>query len=509
MKQLRASPLKITPTIVDALCGCGDVVSILEYVDALDGFTQVSQANGLAALQAARARLIEALPFVSGSRASPFEIISCDRVKLHCGRFNTVSIAICSKLFFEVPEKFDPRRWLEQTTQAEFIGMVHVCCQAKLLQRPGMAQTLTDALITHLRDPRSTETEPSAYGRLFRFTGNEYMFPVLQFAFHAMLRCGHEACALALVHAMTPAIQSDSMPLSWIGSLIMKDFQFLTPRIRAPLRKIIGSLPDADTYCVNEPSDIKRIVASLMKTRFWVHQGPEILLREIQSESRYGGLMFMSSVLLSDWSSQTIVHEFLRPFIEFAYVVEKRERFCKQLAILVSRAPYEIAYAFFREIMMIPLHDFVVRSMRLFLVFCSLEIFQQICVSAGELLRQDDRKLSPFMLMMMPNFERMNADDELATKFMCGLLETVGSSTPIRLQENVIDAIGLMYVAFKLHKSRARIINAAKNFAPSLKSIIASSLDVEFDFSQAQTLHTKTMRSSSSLRFTSTGMSVY
>jgi hypothetical protein len=508
-KLLRAGPPRLTPAIVDTLCACGDIVTILEYIDSLTGFTQVYQADGLAAVQAALSRLIDVLPFAV-TRTSSLEIVSCDKMKVQCARLNLSSAAKCSRLLsvLELPDRFDPRRWPEQMPPPEFAALIRVFCQTRLLQRPSTAQTLTDALISYLIDAQSTVPEESTFARSFRFTGRDYLFPALQFVFQALLRCGNENCALALLDALTPGMRIDSTLLAWIWSLVLKHFQFLTPRIRSILRTILGGLPHADRYFLTEPDQMRDIIRRINQAELWMHQGPEILLREIQSEKQYGMRMLMSSVLLFDWDPMAIVCEFLRPFREFQYVLTKREAFCNELAGIVGHMPAEIAYPFFREVMSVPLHDFIVRSMRVFLIYCSLDVFQRICINASDLLAHDDQRLLPFMLMIMPNFERFSGDEEVATKLLCGLLETVGSSTPIRLQERVMDAVGLIYVVFKMHKSRTRLINAAKNFAPDLKTMIASSLDIEFDFTQGPTLHEKAMPGSGSLRFTPNGLSV-
>jgi hypothetical protein len=88
------------------------------------------------------------------------------------------------------------------------------------------------------------------------------------------------------------------------------------------------------------------------------------------------------------------------------------------------------------------------------------------------------------------------------------MLETVGFSTAIRLQESVFDAVGLIYVSFRLHKSKPQLINAAKNVAPELTIIIVSSLDVEFEFSQTQALQAKTVTGAGGLRFPAHGFPV-
>jgi hypothetical protein len=124
-------------------------------------------------------------------------------------------------------------------------------------------------------------------------------------------------------------------------------------------------------------------------------------------------------------------------------------------------------------------------------VFAAIDVLKQIGERTKELLNHDDRKLAPFMYIMMPAFSRLDSDDKTAKKFLCGLLETVGPTTPIHLQERVIDAVGFVYITFKMAKYRVELISAAKDFCDELKVIIPGSLDLEFDLSHLQSLRPK------------------
>jgi hypothetical protein len=506
-KLLRVGVPRITPRIVDAVLGCGDLPVILDYIDALDGLTQVHQADGFAALQAALAAFRESLPVV-WTRSAPCEIAAFDRVRIPASRLCASSVAIVARLnsVFDSPDKFDLKKWPDQSKPSDFAATVRVCCQTRLLQRPAFAQTLTDALITHLRDWRSVDSDPSSFGRLFRISGSEYLFPACQAALRALLLCRNEACTLALLHGMTPAIKADPTPARWVCRFVTRDYAYLTPRIRTCLQDLLFSLPGVDRYGVRDPSEIKAVIERVRGTAFWLSQEADVLLKETQRENDFASRIFIASILLTDLSPQGIVSEFLRPFTEFEYLLEDREQFGVEFAGIVAHLPSEIGYMFFREMMTIPFHDFVLRSVRFFLMMCPMDVLRRICTTTAQFLNEDDRKLSPVMLAMMPNFERMATDEDMATKFLCGLLETVKPSTPIRLQETVIDAVGLIYVTFKLHKSRTALITAAKNFAPQLKTIIASSLDVEFEFSQPQTLRPKALHRPIGLRFSESGI---
>jgi hypothetical protein len=185
-------------------------------------------------------------------------------------------------------------------------------------------------------------------------------------------------------------------------------------------------------------------------------------------------------------NSAEILRDLLEPFHNFEYNIENKEKSCTTLVIVIGSLPHPLAFGFFKEMMRQPFHQFTLAALRHFMVFISIDVLREICEKSGEILARDDKRLSPFMFVVLPVLNRLVGDDEMAKNLLVGLLETVNQGTPIQLQERVIDAVGLVYVMFRLAKHRADLIRAARDFADQLKAIIPSSLDVDFDFDRSQ-----------------------
>jgi hypothetical protein len=181
---------------------------------------RVHQVDGLATVQAGIARFREVLP-IAWAKLSPFEIAA---FRIPSNRMNSPSLGAIAKLqtLLDNPDKFDFKKLPDHTRAAEFAAIVRVCFQTRLVQRAAIAQTLTDALITVLRDWRTPDVETSNVGRLFRFGGSEFVFPVCQFALQSLLLSGNENCAVALLHGMVSATKADQLPTGWIYNCVTR-----------------------------------------------------------------------------------------------------------------------------------------------------------------------------------------------------------------------------------------------------------------------------------------------
>jgi hypothetical protein len=69
---------------------------------------------------------------------------------------------------------------------------------------------------------------------------------------------------------------------------------------------------------------------------------------------------------------------------------------------------------------------------------------------------------------MVPSLLRLDNHDAVVMDFLEGLLEAVQEATPAQVQEEVLDAAGLIWTTVGYKQAPERMIQAAQGFAPAL-----------------------------------------
>jgi hypothetical protein len=441
VKLLRNSPPRLTQEVVEQIVAINDVVVTLEYTDALRGFSQAEQSDQLVF---AREALDRFRPLVGRLQPPP-----------------TISELYKKKPF-------------------------ELLVSGRLLCTSEVTRVTVDALMNFLKPPDSDAVDFTGSGAMFGMKASDYIFPVAQFALQLLADKRQHDLVSALLDRMENFIVTDQTPLSWVSSFLVKNYFVLSDATRAQFRGIVMRLPEAEKYFVAEgPDQVRRMMVLLWDSELYLKQDPTFLTREAQSQLSYVKMWCLIGLLVRN-DSVDIARDLLEPFHNFEYHIDNKEKGCKALAMVIGSLPQPLAFGFFKEMMKRPFHQFTLAALRHFMVFISIDVFRHICEKSGEILARDDKRLSPFMFVVLPVLDRLVGDDETTKNLLVGLLETVNQGTPIQLQERVIDAVGLVYVMFRLAKYRADLIRAARDFADQLKVIIPSSLDVDFDFDRSQ-----------------------
>jgi hypothetical protein len=450
IKLLRSGVPTLNKELVDQICRSGDVIVILEYLEALQGIVQVGHSDEL-----------------------EFVKFAADRLKIASeAELSKISMPTITDLYNKEP--------------SEVLVISRLLCIGEVTRQ------LVDALMNFLKYPHCDQIEYSCFGPFFSLKTSDYVFPVAQFAIQLLIVANQTDLAVALLDRMENHILADATPLTWISSFLVKNYQYLTEPIRRQFRIVVRQLPDADRFFFPQsPTQMEQIMTLVERSDMWFEQDPDTVVRENQSQSRHLRLFSIVSLLLRDDTHAGLLSVLLRPFKDFDFHIERKEASCGSLARLIGGLPSKIAFDFFQAMMEGPFPVFALTSLRYMMVFVAIDVLKQIGERAKELLNHDDKRLAPFMYIMMPAFSRLGSDDETAKTFLCGLLETVGPTTPIQLQERVIDAVGFVYVTFRMVKHRVELIRAARDFCDELKAIIPGSLDLEFDMSHLHPLRPK------------------
>lgn len=474
MKFLKSGPPRLSDAVVKALYECNDLITVLEYIDAIDGIQDLDQYEEGRRVAEIAEKLKEKLPFTFSDNPT-FTITGFapdGKVRIH--EWNTTSQTIIRQMctaeslaVFHKATNLSPelaaRVWSQRNTfcvrMADYKSVIDVLCA-----------TL------------SNESVVSGSGTPFEIKGGEFALPVAQFALRALLVHNHEDMALVLIERMKPVLLRDSTPRHWLVHFTYRNYAWLTPRVKHALHEIVQQLPDADKYYISDGTDqVRRMIQLLHKCDMSFRQDPSTITREYQSMFDHISSYVLLSLLLKNASVEELVAQLMDPYTNFRFVIKNKEEVLCTFSRIIASLPTQISFEVFKKMMEKPVSKLIIDSMRYLLTFASFDVLKLVCVKSSELIDHDDRRLQPLMCAVMPNVTRLKSDSETATDLLCGLLSNVNTSTPIELQENVMDAVGLVYVVLKLHKSRPQLINSTIGFSPELKAIFASSLDVDVD----------------------------
>jgi hypothetical protein len=95
-----------------------------------------------------------------------------------------------------------------------------------------------------------------------------------------------------------------------------------------------------------------------------------------------------------------------------------------------------------------------------------------VCHCASSVIDHNENRIGPFLFIVMPNALRLNEENEALFAVSRGLLESVEKTTAIEVQERVVDAVGFLYMTFKLQGFREELTRAAGNFALQLETVV-------------------------------------
>ena len=480
-KFLISGVLRLNATVINELKQCEDVFVVLEYIEALDGFTHTDQVDELKQLKDLRDSLIAKLPFTCET-SGRFWITG---VQLRPPNGSTTKWNELSRQTIGVIQNImqtDPQVDLLRSIDVPVYLLVRVLCLYKpWMANPIRSRGLTGLIAESLRDTRCDYPKDP----LVPVRRCDLALTTAHTLLKRLLYCYDTDSAEALLDRMEELLKGEPLLQHWLFRFTHTMYGFLTPQIRTRLMGIVEYLPDGkDCFIPEGPKQIRKMMRRLCGTGIALNQNPSTIQKEYQSQSSRLETYYAICLLLRNISIEQLVNELVAPFFDHRLLVDDKDLAFERMAHIIAEMPKEIGIRFIQQAMSRPLTISVINSLRLIVTCAPLDMFQEICCMAQVLIHQDKTKVYPFMSVIMPCINRLKSDDRTATQLLCGLLESVDSSMPIELQESVIDAVGLVYVMYKLHKSRPELITAAKKFAPELKAIIASSLDVDFDFGQ-------------------------
>ncbi|OHS94750.1 hypothetical protein TRFO_10912 [Tritrichomonas foetus] len=476
-KLLQCERVKLNPKIIESLKNSDDALILLEYIDAIPDTTLIETCEAYEDLMKVRKELMQKLrinPLLQSRNLFIIESVDCGPTQPILYSIDNMTTHTAAK---------DASNLLKQYSDSLQV-VLRMLSMTNFLQN----RDFSSLLVTKIQTMLANDSYSEEFGKSrFELRQCEFALPIAQAILGRLLLASHTDLAGELLNSMSDLLIHDSAPLHWLTSFSLR-FRYILPKsMLQTFDRIASELPCADSLYkkssnYSNPSDLIFDIAKMLVERDMVLvQDPDIINREYQSPYEHAQAFAHCSLAFSQYSDDQIADMLTEPIFGLGRAWHKRDLACLCLAKLTTTMNSEVSYKFFLLLMERKSCEMALLAGRLFLMNTRIDVFKMVCQNCQSMIRKDNGKLDFFMRMVMPSFSRLKGDDAIATSLLCGFLESITEDAPRVLQESVIDAVGLVYVRMKLYKSRPTLINAAVNFTPELKGIIASSLETTHD----------------------------
>ena len=282
--------------------------------------------------------------------------------------------------------------------------------------------------------------------------------------------------AYILLQALTPFLTTEKSSLHWLYKFVVANYSLLC-RIPSDdtknfLLNIVKEQPGSLLYFSQNPIEC---INRLLRIESGYLRFSDTMCGEYSSSFEHCMHFSVCGILLSDQNKKEIVESLLQPALNFNTDFENREEACVIASKIAARLPNPIAFAYFFGLFCKQASLFIVRAARIFVGLCKIEVFNQICKNCEKFIAKDSDRLSLFMKSVIPSFSRLKSNEDIAATMICALLKSLTNESPKYQQEEVIDAVVLLYISLNLQSKRKVIISAPHNepnFPQELKEII-------------------------------------
>ena len=483
-KILTAFPARLSNSLIDDIKSCKDLFILLQYEEGTHKATRINIGKELSMLTEFRNdALFKRLPFSfsDGELGTTITGISPGRYDVS-GISNEMWILLQG--LFRHDHQSSLRVFADRDVSNQFLVM-RIIAQSHLMSNPVFAKELTSKFISLFTENSGRSVLSSIHRDILKqlpLNGDVFLLPFAQFFMGRLLALDYDSLACEVLHAISSLLTGDPLVLHWITRFLRRYYTHLSLNFKQLLRQIVLKVKDADRFFVS-PDNIKGMIILMQPHKTFLHPEPDIIVSEYSSAFFHIVDFSVSSLLLSELGLDDIVGELERLVFDVEELWRKRDAVYSALAKLAAELTPEIGYRFFRRLMQHSISVSAVATARQFLVFSMIDVFLKICRETKEIIHGDQTILEAYMNVVMPSFPRLYGCDQEATEFICGIIASVSRDTPKYQQEAVIDAVITVYRYLKLTKYRVHIIramNASENhFPPELRSVLATSLDVE------------------------------
>lgn len=472
-KLLQCDGPKMSEKGMDFILNSGDLLTNLEFIDALTFYSDVGNCEEFEKLSEMRKRLIQNVQIIDApSIESPVfcvEFFKSDKglnedSSFFIQRLQSIQAATALK---EINRLFD------DIDQSKMYFAIRLIMMTQYLKTYSVAELLTYKISSML----ATFAKPAQTSQ-FEIRQCDYGLLLAQCILGRLLVLGFTDLAEKLLEDMQQPLAEDKLALHWISRFSSAYREYIKPDIAAKLTSVLPSLPLASDLLVSGDDDqsIDIIVQRIVERKELWLQNPEIINSEYWSPFEHAMAFSISALCLSSRSSKKLAEFIARPIFESSRVTRQREEVAITCAQLAGRMNYETSCAFFEYLMdHLPTTPVIIAG-RAFLASTRINVFAFVCQTCKDMIRGDAAKLDAFMRMIVPCYVRLKGNDGIAARLLCKLLESVNDSTPRAMQEAVIDVVSLIASKLNLQSARATFVSSAVHFAPDLKEYITFAL---------------------------------
>lgn len=475
-KLLISAPPKLTPEVFSILVKSDDIYMLIEYIIAINSNMSLHSLEEYKTMEDQKNKLINRLPLR----------IICGQplVTIETGLNQDITpYTEFSQFIMRIFDQMAPHSCVSdliralKTQKDNESTILLMFGMSSYMSDKSFASLICSQLLEMYRDNTYSEDGQCK----FEIRRCDYALIVSQTVLGRLLFFHFDDLAERLLDAMAEMIEHDTTPLRWIYNFLIQYRPYLTNSIRSRLDVIVSHLRYADEmYIKGSEHDLVYLVAqSLVKNDYVLIQDPDMVNSEFQSPYAHAEAFAYCSLLIPNYSDDQLIAMMLSPIFQIEKAWAKRDSACLSIAKLAGNVSKDLSIKFFSHIIKHKKTELGIIAGRMFLLTCRIDVFKEICIHTKDMIGKSNGKLDYFMRMAMPSFQRLKGDEQTTTSMLCAFLESVSDRTPKVLQESVIDAVGLVYSQLKLYNSRTKLINSSMTFTPELRSIFASSLDVD------------------------------
>ena len=484
MKILHSVSPQFPDCVIEALSECVDLVVLLDYMEATFNYTRVSAYDEYDKLKSVRDNVIMKQLLTTPllfEQTQQGLIIRCSQAASLDGT-SFIESDVWRKVVLILKENMYADDFAGDFSYHSILAL-RIAAQCERMENRHFAELVTrkiSALLTEAKDKShcmGNECE------CFPIYLSDVVFPILQYALSRLTSLEYSDLALHLLKLCEPLLASEPLALSWLVRFTCKYYTKLTLEMKSLLTgRLLSKLPGYDLYCRETVADM----IELLRANEVVYcRSPDILSSEYSSTYVHIMDFAVCSLLASHKSHTQILAELLQPVIDVTHIKPKREKVLGIVSELAAELPPLIGIGFFEGLMQYPSLQAAVDAARIFLVHARIDVVLAICERATPLIRKDEKTLSAYIDAVVPNFPRLRGNKAVATKLLCGMIESLNVNSPRHQQNKVIDVVALIYLTLKLHSSRGAIIaagngsGAMNGLPPEMKTVLATTLDVE------------------------------
>jgi hypothetical protein len=465
-KILQCGPRRLTPRLKQALEISGDFIILLEVVDSLTDFDKTYTADEALAIQKERAKLLSRLPVTEWAMGYPFLVIEKITTAGDLERMeaNRIYGPILNNL----------RQWTlrNATVSLSQLGesgsniyvVLKILIFLKFISDNDFAGKITKlvcGLLLHTEynegGALKFEIRPCDYGLVL---AEALLVRLLYFRFTDL------ACELLL--SMKPLLIVDSIALHYLSRVLSRFGAYLAPGTTPMVSMILQELPCASVLL---GKSVREIADILISREQQVIQPPDVFLQEYFSPYEHAYTFSLCS--LSFVESGKLGLSLAKPLATSGGVWERREDAAIALAKLAAGLSDDTGYRYFELMLGSLVHDVAVKAGQTFIMSIGTRLLSRIATSAASLIGKSDSRLTLYTEVMIVGFPRLFGALNECGEMIVGLLESAQS---VRVQEIVVDLVGILFVELGLWEMRQHVLEAGKRLSPQLRQVLEYSV---------------------------------